>query len=158
MDKVLYVDCTQSDGPIAIFASDAQVVYAGVTVSGMPERDREAARIYEARLGILFLFAGDAPELPFYTVPQVEVFARDGDGWLATVWQPTDGEDDAPVCYIDADRQCWRAADSFRQLLDRPDWKRQLAPMKGIAVYASRKDAARELGIRVIRHPEDLDG
>ena len=90
--KTVYWDMSElspNSGVFGISSSKVKVVPAGTTFNVMSARERERTPQYgevEERYGIFFFFSDrDEPELPFFAVPHLELFARDREGgWFGT--------------------------------------------------------------------------
>ena len=83
--KTVYWDMSEllpNSGIFGISSSEVNVVPAGTTLNVMSARERERMPQYgeiEERYGIFFFFRDrDVPELPFFAVPHLTLFARDG--------------------------------------------------------------------------------
>ena len=142
--KTYYYDVTGENTATSVFVRDAEVIRAGTTVSSMSPRHRNV--VYQqmgVEYDIHFLFDDALPEISFYTVPQVDIFAVDcAGGFLGTLGRCTDFDSDAPICYIDNEQRCYLAAENGRALLTgKAAWKWELVPYEGIEVYASREEA-----------------
>lgn len=97
-----------------------------------------------------FIFDDDIPQISFYTVPQVDIFAKASVGGLfGTVGQTTDMYGTAPICYINNSKECFSVADSpkaFLQMLASGyDWKSTMLPNHDIIFFQSKADAERSL-------------
>ena len=112
MNKV-YVDVTELDKCVCIAVKDKEVIKAGNTVYSMSSN--ENYQQYADNYDIHFILDDDIPELSFYTVPQVDVFATDSeDGLIGTVGSMTDLESDSPICYINKNKKCFLLRNSKR--------------------------------------------
>ena len=87
----------------------------------------------------------DVPNIDFYTVPMVDIFAADSaGGYIGSVGQATDLQRDIPICYIDADKRCYLIAENGEDFLKKvKQWKEQLIPYSDIEFFESF-EAARE--------------
>lgn len=151
--KRLYIDLTSLREAVAFFTSepDTEIVPAGTTVYSMSAKDRNAVyQMYADRYGLHFIFDDSLPEVDFYTVPHVELFASDRrGGLLGTILGSPDLEEERPVCYISPERKLYRAAGSLAELLELAKgpggWKSNLKEEHSVSLYASREQAARQL-------------
>lgn len=131
----IYMDAVRRKACIGVFIKDAEVILAGTTVHAMPvkHKNEEYERFSEA-YDIRFIFEDDVPQIDFYTVPMVEIFAVDSaGGYIGSVGQPADLQANIPICYIDKDRNCYWIADNggdFLKTVDR--WKENMKPYAGI--------------------------
>lgn len=87
------------------------------------------------------MFEDNVPKIDFYTVPMVEIFAVDSDGgYIVSVGQSTDLQEDIPICYIDADKRCYLIAENGKEfLMNIYQWKEQLTPCTNIEFFDSFK-------------------
>ncbi|WP_195988224.1 hypothetical protein [Clostridium sp. D53t1_180928_C8] len=125
MNKV-YLDMTKRTNCLAICIEDAEVIASGTTVYYMDSNDKnETYQQYADEYDIHFIFDDDIVELSFYTVPQVDVFARDRQGGLiGTVGSFTDLQSDLPICYVNKNKECFLMANSGKEFLERcKSWK-----------------------------------
>ena len=133
--RKVYLDTTQSNMYISVFVNDAEVVLAGTPVNAMSVeyKNSECLRFAE-EYDIQFIFADNVPKVDFYSVPIVDVFAMDSvGGYLGSTGQHTDFEQDIPICYVDADKNCYLIAKSGTEFLSKVQyWKEQLIPYTDI--------------------------
>lgn len=128
MAETIYIDAGPSDGPIGIiFERETKVVYTGLEVL----REEEGPFLAEvSRLcGVHFFPRGQAPEVPLYAVPYLEVVASDGGGgWFAVTSEGREG----PLYHIDRDRSVCLVSDCYREffsgMLSDPDWRQRRLP------------------------------
>lgn len=133
--RKLYIDATQRNMCYAVFIKDAEVVLAGTPVYAMPVKDKnEGYQHFANSYDIYFIFEDDVPQINFYTVPMVEIFAADSaGGYIGSVGQPTDLQENIPICYIDKDRNCYLVADNGKDFLKSTNrWKSTMKPYQGI--------------------------
>ncbi len=128
MAETIYIDhSTMGSNAIGIiFTKDTKAVYTGLDVH-MEREDSLVAEI--SRLCGLSFFQGEAPEVPLYSVPYLEVFASDGQGgWFAMTLETKDG----PVYHIAPDRTAYLVTESYREIFDLavtdPDWRSKRLP------------------------------
>ena len=145
--RKVYLDRTGTDNCISLFVSDREVIPAGTTIYYMDIEDENEEYKKCADYGIHFIFEDNIPTVPFYTVPQVDILARDGEGgFIGTVGQVSDLDSDAPICYINRDQECFLIAKNGREFLNIMDsWKNHLLPYDDIIFYNSKSEAEREL-------------
>lgn len=127
--KKVYYDVCEGNECAAIFSSKIKAVPAGTTLYPMSARDKNSeyqryADVYDLK----FIFDDDIPQISFYTVPQVDIFAKDSVGGLfGTVGQITDIHDVAPICYINSSLESFSVANSLKiflqMLASGCDWK-----------------------------------
>lgn len=143
--KKLYLDRTECSDCVSVFVKDAQVINAGTTINAMSVKHRNAEYDRYAReYGIHFIFDDAIPLIDFYSVPQIDVFATDENGGLLGTFGAATG--DAPVCYIDPDRNCYMVAASLKEFVcHAAGWKRNLQPYRDVDFYGSKAEAEEAL-------------
>lgn len=128
MAETIYIDAGPSDGPTGIlFERETKVVYTGLEV--LTEEESPFLAEVSRLCGVHFFPRGQAPEVPLYAVPYLEVFASDGrGGWFAATSEGGDG----PLYHIDRDRSVCLVSDRYREffngILSDPDWRRKHLP------------------------------
>jgi hypothetical protein len=137
----------ESNGCALIFPREIEVVPAGTTLNSMSARAKNAeyqryADIYDLK----FIFDDDIPQIGFFTVPYVDVFARDSTGGLfGTIGETTSISAVAPICYISDSKECFLIADSlkdFLQMLESGrDWRTTMISNRDISFFQSKADA-----------------
>lgn len=144
--RKLYLDMTENQGCTSYFMKDTEIIQAGATVYSMPvsARNEEYQRLAD-EYDLQFIFDDMNVKVDFYTVPRVDIMAVDSrDGYIATVGALSDPEGDAPVCYIDRDKNVYLIARNMRSLMeDIGNWRRNLKPYEGIRFFQSKEEAAR---------------
>jgi hypothetical protein len=162
--KKVYLDQCENEGRMAIIVKDVEAVPAGTTIYSMRARDRNATyQEYADAYDLRFIFDDDLPEVNFYAVPQVDIFAKDSVGGLfGTVGQTTDINDAAPICYINNSKECFSVADSLKAFLQMLasgcDWKATMRPDHDIIFFRSKADAEHRFEfIDVRREFPDID-
>ena len=143
----VYYDMCESNGCAAILPREIEVVPAGTTLCSMSARAKNAeyqkyADIYDLR----FIFDDDIPQISFYTVPHVDIFARDSLGGLfGTIGQTTGIAVVAPICYISDSNECFLIANSLREFLQMlesgHDWRTAMISNRDISFFQSKADA-----------------
>ena len=129
--RKVYLDTTQSNMYISVFVNDAEVVLAGTPVNAMSVENKKSEYLrFAEEYDIQFIFADNVPKVDFYSVPMVDVFAMDSvGGYLGSIGQHTDFEQDIPICYVDADKNCYLIAKSGTEFLSKVQyWKALLIP------------------------------
>lgn len=147
--RKIYLDKTGLSGvAISLYISDAEVIPAGTTVYSMGvgsknEKYQRYADVYD----IHFIFDDDITEPGFYTVPQVDILARDSEGgFIGTIGEESDLDSDAPICYINNCKECFIIAKSGKELINNAaSWKSNMKPYSGITFYSSKSEAEKEL-------------
>ena len=165
--KTVYWDMSEllpNSGIFGISSSEVNVVPAGTTLNVMSARERERMPQYgeiEERYGIFFFFRDrDVPELPFFAVPHLTLFARDGQGgWFG---QSNQGEEE--VYYITPEGEPFRVSSSMkefaRRLLAGEDWRELWEPAQELALYPSKEAAAQAVELVPLSEllPKDWKG
>ena len=132
MAETVYIDHGSADGPVALIYQEepGQIVWTGTAAQVEMRNERTAPLLDEvARLaGVAML--EEAPPLPFYAVPLLQMFARDGrGGWFASVGEY---ERESPVCHLDPSLSTRVIAPSFTAFfflsLTDPAWRSALLP------------------------------
>ena len=124
----VYYDMCESNGYALIFPREIEVVPAGTTLYAMSRRNMNAeyqryADIYDLK----FIFDDDIPQISFFTVPYVDVFARDSTGGLFGTIGETTGIS---------------AVKDFLQMLESGrDWRTTMISNHDISFFQSRADA-----------------
>lgn len=142
--RKVYLDRTQMKTCTGIFLKDAEVILTGTTVYAMPVKDKnEEYQRFAKEYDIHFIFEDDVPAVDFYTVPMVEIFALDSaGGYIGSVGQPADLEQDIPICYIDKEKKCYLAAANGKEFLENVyQWKKYLISYSEIEIFESLEEA-----------------
>lgn len=146
--RKIFLDRTENKACVSVFVRDAEVIPAGSTVYSMSVKDKnEEYQRYADEYDVRFIFDDDVPEIDFYTVPWIDLFARDSKGgFWGTIGTMTAFDENAPICYIDSDHRCFRAADSGQEFLkDLRENKIELKREDSVVFYKSLEDAENEL-------------
>jgi len=142
--RKVYLDETETTMCMGVFVRDAEVIPAGTTISSMSvkHKNREYQR-YADEYDIHFIFDDSIPELDFYTIPQVDIFATDSSGgFIGSLGQSADMESNAPICYINRNRKCFMIAKDGRTFLrDVEQWKNLLTPCADVEFFTSKEAA-----------------
>lgn len=160
--QTFYLDRTEEAGAIGIIAAEGtEIIPAGATLYAMPvgEKNAEYQRIADEQ-EVHFIFEDHLPEIDFYTVPQVDLFAQDRAGnFFGTVGGTSELTSDQPICYIKRDLSCWllfeRGADFLENMAD---WRNRLKPYQGVHFYSSKQEAEKDLSfihLSSVRDPEE---
>lgn len=143
--KKLYFDMTdpENSGTMAM-VKGAEVILAGTTVYSMPVSDKNPEYDHLAsEQDIHFIFDDCVPEVAFYTIPYIDIFAHDSKGGLlGTVNGITDIKSDKQIIYIDAERRCYVAGQTLKHFLSKgKHWRDSMKMWKKIQFYASAEEA-----------------
>ena len=126
---------------------DVEIVRAGTTVYSMPIRHKNAEyERFAKEYDIHFVFDDNIPAVDFYTIPQVDILATDSNGgYIGTIGQMSDLESNAPIGYIDKDRQCYLISKNGKEFMEKvSSWKYALEPYDEIKFYSSKAEAMKE--------------
>ncbi|MFA9380021.1 MAG: hypothetical protein ACERKO_03070 [Acetanaerobacterium sp.] len=145
------MDMLECKEATAVFTNNSEVVPAGATLYSMSVKHKNAeyqkyADAYDFRV----IFDDDIPQIDFYTVPRVDIFAKDSLGGLfGTIGQTTDIDDGGPICYINKSKACFLIANSLKvflqMLASECDWRTSMLPNNDIVFYKSKLDAEHSL-------------
>ncbi|WP_019155230.1 hypothetical protein [Robertmurraya massiliosenegalensis] len=139
--RKVYLDRTELTGAINVNLPDTEVIPAGTTIYPMSVYHKnEEYQKYANNYDIQFIFDNDIPHLEFYTVPYVDIIARDGKGgFIGTVGQQCDLKCAAPICYINRHLECWIISENGEDFLKNiGSWQDNLKPYGKITVYRSK--------------------
>ncbi|MBP2243191.1 hypothetical protein J2Z40_003779 [Cytobacillus eiseniae] len=146
--RKVYLDRTEFPGAVIVFLEDTEIIQAGTTIYSMSVYERnEEYQKYADDYDIQFIFDDDIPHLEFYTVPYVDIMAKDSKGgFIGTVGQQCDLESDAPICYINKDLECLIISENGEGFLSNIEsWQDNLKPYDKITFYRSKAEAEMEL-------------
>ena len=146
--RKVYLDRTAFSGAIGFNLEDTEIISAGTTVNSMGVHDRnEEYQTYANDYDIQFIFDDDIPHLEFFTVPHVDIMAKDSKGGFAgIVYQECDSESDAPICYINRDLECFVISENVEDFMSNiGTWQDNMKPYDKITVYRSKAEAETEL-------------
>lgn len=145
--KKVYFDNSAGDC-VSVYVKDAEVIQTGVSIYSMPvsEKNKEYER-YALEYDIHFIFDDCVPEIDFYAVPRIDVFAMDSEGgFICTVGGITDFQSEATICYIDKDREVYLVAENGRKFLKNVSgWKANRKIIQMEKIYVSQDEARQEL-------------
>lgn len=144
MRKKRYLDVTELKECTSVWIKDVEIICAGTTEYSISVRHRNNEyEGYAKEYDICFIFDDNIPVIPFYTIPQVDIFATDSEGgYLGTIGQMSDLESEAPICYISKDKRCYIVAENGTGFLkNATSWRDNLKDYEGVVFYDS-KDAA----------------
>ena len=146
--RKVYLDRTEFTGAIYVFSKDTEIRQAGTTIYSMSVNNKnEEYQKYANDYDIQFIFDDDIPHLEFYTVPYVDIMAKDSKGgFIGTVGQQCDLESDAPICYINKELECLIISENGKDFLSNIEsWQDNLKPHDKMTVYRSKAEAEMEL-------------
>ena len=144
--RKVYLDTIQGELCISVFVNDAEVIFAGAAVNAMSVKHKNSEyQRFADEYDIHFIFEDEVPKIDFYTIPMVDIFATDSaGGFIGSIGKMTDLQGDVPICYIDANRACYRIAENGEEFLSKVShWKEELTPYADIEFWESL-EAARE--------------
>lgn len=149
MSKV-YLDTTelQLSGISFVGIEDTEIILAGTIINSMDinEKNDEYQR-YADDYDIQFIFDDCIPSLRFYTVPLVDIVAKDSDGgFIGSLGQQFDLESDSPICYINKELECFIVSKNITEFLENVEsWKKNLMLYDKITFYTSKGEAESKL-------------
>lgn len=150
-----YLDTNKENGCIGVIGSDdegkpIEIILSGTTIYSMPIKYKNEYTDLESRKKIHFIFDDFIPQIDFYTVPLIDIFAKDNHGgFFGTLGTTIDLDDTkALICYIDKDKNVFKVADCLREFIFEFDnvnedlWFKQ--PMEGITFFNSLEEAKQQ--------------
>jgi hypothetical protein len=146
--RKIYQDRTVFSGAIGVNLEDTVIISAGTTIYSMGVHDRkEEYQRYANDYDIQFIFDDEIPHLEFFTVPHVEIMAKDSKGgFIGIVYQQCDSESDESICYINRDLECFIISENVEDFLSNiGTWQDGMKPYDKITVYRSKAEAETEL-------------
>lgn len=146
--RKLYQDRTAFSGGIVVNLEDTEIISAGTTIHSMGVHNRnEEYQTYANDYDIQFIFDDDIPHLEFFTVPHVEIMAKDSKGgFVGLVYQQGVSENNAPICYINMDLECFIISENIEDFLSKiGTWQDNMKPYDKITIYRSKAEAETEL-------------
>ena len=153
-----YFDMTNVHGCIGFIPENGEkIVLTGVSISAMPlSVKRKEAQAYEQfaqAYGIRFLFEDDTPNVPFYSVPRLDIAAvDDSGGFIASVVEPFCLDESVPLVYISKECRCYLITDDSTKLLSIAHcWRDQLQPYAEVQLFPTKDDA------RMVYNIEDVE-
>ncbi|QVY62112.1 hypothetical protein [Cytobacillus gottheilii] len=146
--RKIYLDRTAFSEAIGVNVEDTEIISAGTTIYSMGVHGRnEEYQRYANDYDIQFIFDDDIPHLELFTVPHVDIMAKDSKGgFIGTVYQKCDSESQAPICYINWDLECFIISENAEDFLSNiGTWEDNMKPYDKITVYRSKAEAEVEL-------------
>jgi len=137
MDRYRF-DFSKRTDAVSVFIKDAQAFPAGVSVYAMPVSQKNGAYEKFAKdFDVHFIFSDHVPEVDFYAVPFLSIFAVDSaGGMLSSVGALADFESDAKIVYIAPDRTIYLAADNGKEFIrNMASWKENLKPFSEVELF-----------------------
>lgn len=146
--KTVYVDVTNlkySCG-VGVFVDNPDIVLtpAGTTIAINDNNDyNDEYKRFADEYDIHFIFENNIPLIDFYTIPMIDIFAMDSvGGYIGTLGQSTNLNEDIPVCYIDQNKKCYLINQSSKDFINKPHlWKNNLISYDDIEVFVSKEEA-----------------
>jgi hypothetical protein len=146
--RKVYLDRTELTGAINVNLKDTEVIPAGTTIYPMSVHHKnEEYQKYASDYDIQFIFNDDIPHLEFFTVPYVDIMAKDMIVKVVLSELLVNNlERDAPICYINKDLECLIISENGKDFLSNiGTWQDNLKPYDKITVYRSKAEAEMEL-------------
>lgn len=147
MTKV-YLDATKLNGIAFVGIKNVEIILAGTTINSMSTNNKnDEYQRYANDYDIQFIFDDCVPHLEFYTVPLVDIIAKDSeDGFIGSLGHPFDLEGNAPICYINRFLECFIVSDNVAHFFKNIEsWKKNLVPYDKVTFYSSKVEAEKEL-------------
>ena len=117
-ERTIWFDPDEWPDALGIMLHGGKASLAGAEVCLLPARDRDAALMRSlADKDLHFLYDDEKVSFPFYALPRLFVFARDGAGFYAAD-EPVDLDSGATIFHVDAEGRVTRAASSLRALTE----------------------------------------
>lgn len=124
MNKI-HLDITEFDGTgttsVGIKDTDIgnEIILAGTTINSMSTNNKnDEYQRYANDYDIQFIFDDCVPHLEFYTVPLVDIIAKDSEGgFIGSLGHHFDLEGNAPICYINRFLECFIVSDNVAHFL-----------------------------------------
>lgn len=151
---IQYIDMTKADGCFGVIPENGEtIVFTGVSINSMPlsvkRKEGEVYADFAKKYGIHFIFDDDIPDIDFYSVPRLDIGAKDDvGGFIASVTEPFSLSDPISLVYISPDRQCYlitKDATEFLSIVS--EWRDRLIPFDGVTLYASKEKVKQEYEI-----------
>ena len=131
-------------------------MWAGTTIYSMAvnQKCREYQELAD-QFDICFLFDDDVPVVDFYSVPWIDILAKDSHGGYFAGFQGTVGLDEAvPILYIDSGKNIYRIADNLKDFLDSPNrCMEQKKVADEVKIFKSKEEAQRKFPFM---EPDDM--
>lgn len=151
---IQYIDMTKADGCFGVIPENGEtIVFTGVSINSMPlsvkRKEGEVYADFAKKYGVRFIFEDDIPDIDFYSVPRLDIGAKDDvGGFIASVTEPFSLSDPISLVYISPDRQCYLITQDATEFLSIvSEWKSRLVPFDGVALYTSKEKAKQEYEI-----------
>lgn len=151
---IQYMDMTKAKGCFGVIPENGEtIVFTGVSINSMPiSVKRKEGKLYAdfaEKYGIHFIFDDDIPDINFYSVPRLDIGAKDdAGGFIASVIEPFSLSDPISLVYISQDMHCYlitKDATEFLSIVS--EWKSRLVPFEGVMLYTSKEKAKQEYEI-----------
>ncbi|SHG86370.1 hypothetical protein [Ornithinibacillus halophilus] len=146
--RKVYLDRTELMGAVVVDIEDTEVIPAGTTIFPMSANNKnEEYQKCAIDYDIQFIFEDDIPHIEIFTVPHVDIMAKDSKGgFIGTVYQQCVSESDTPICYINRDLECFIISENEEDFLSNIGaWRDNMKPYNKITVYRSKAEAETEL-------------
>lgn len=159
-----YIDRSLQQGCIGVIGTDnegnpIEFIQAGTIISSiMPIKHKNEYLEIEEKHKIHFIFVDNIPQIDFYTVPLIDIFAIDyNGGYFGSVGNMIELEDlETPICYINKNKEIFKVANNFKEFIfdseTATERLNQMEPLLGITFYSSLKEAKEQLDFIEIKH------
>jgi len=151
----MYFDRTALASNIGwVVSPGIELVPVGTSICYMSANDdNKVYQRYASEHDLRFIFEDNIPEIDFFAVPQLDVFARNSNGgFFATLGGETDIESmDAAICFISKERVCFTIAPNLKEFMQKIDskcdWMFESPETEGVILYPSKETAKSEIEI-----------
>lgn len=148
--KTIYLDAVELSGRGVggVFAdTSAEITLAGTTIYSMDINLKKEYEEYANNYDVEFIFHDSIPNTEFYTVPYIDIMAIDSmGGFIGTIGQQCSIENDAPICYISKELECFLIAENLLSFLKNiKSWKENMILYDKVKFYHSKTEAEKEL-------------
>ena len=139
---IVYINAEQEclkNGAVGVLIADEkgkqkEIVFTGKIISTMSikEKNEKVYQILAEEYDVCFIFDDNVPNIDFYPVPKLEIFAYDSfDGYFCSTSNDLNiNEKDAPIYYVDKILNCYYLTSNLREFFElityNPLWKKEL--------------------------------
>ena len=119
-----YIDFQTLNGSVGIIGTDdkgnpIELIQAGTTINSIPIKYKDEYLMIEEKNAVFFIFEDCIPQINFYAVPRIDIFAIDkNEGYFGTVGSTSDINDlEAPICYIEKNNNVYKVANNMKEFI-----------------------------------------
>lgn len=139
-----YIDMTNAGCTAVFVAGEKEIINAGTTIYSMSIKDKnEEYDLFAEKYDVHFIFDDNIPDMKFYSIPWVDIFAVDSEGgYIGTVGETSGFDSSSTICYIDKEKRCYEVASNFADFIEGIEqWKDRLKKCDSITLLASKEEA-----------------